>query len=281
MGGLAWCTVDGTAVAGVREKGGTILNKSPPLCYLRGVLRQPAPLLDDDRFAGPEPPSDVDENDAAFDLDGKGGEIDAHRRTQRLACGNVEPPLMQRAFDNGADNDSVLKMSLLMGAVCSGGEESLFRVVDCERPAMVIPANDILFVDAVSRADFDPLAHGRPSRSGFAGKKRVFERIARQSNRARLGDEHLILQFDALDAADLTDIALSADHHTGFELAVIVIFMIRRMEDDRPLVSHAHTVRRTGIGLVAEAELLNMAGGVIQAACSSVRDRGLAAKGLA
>ena len=53
---------------------------------------------------------------------------------------------MQRAFDDGADDDSVRKMSLLMGAVCVGGEESPFRVVDRERLAIVIPANDVLFV---------------------------------------------------------------------------------------------------------------------------------------
>src|SRR4051794_16848161 len=62
------------------------------------------------------------------------------------------------------------------------------------------------------------LATACPSGSDL---KRVNERAAREQDRPALGDQHLLLQLDAVRPAGLADVALDRDDHVLGEGAVV------------------------------------------------------------
>src|SRR5207302_1484405 len=78
----------------------------------------------------------------------------------------------------------------------------------------------------------------------------LVEREGRQHLAAARGDEHLLLELDALGAAFLTDIALDADRHVLLEHAVVAgAVEVLAMGGLGPFVAHADAVPDAGIAV--------------------------------
>ena len=69
---------------------------------------------------------------------------------------------------------------------------------------------------------------------------------------ACLGDEYLLLHFDALRATHFTDVALDTDRHAGRKDAVHLSRLLGIAADAGPLVDHANAMRDTAVILVVK-----------------------------
>ena len=101
----------------------------------------------------------LNKNPIALDLYWIGFQIYKNWCRQSLARADIEPTTMQRAFDHAVNYKALFQAFLFMRAHYITGKEPFFCVVDRIAMAIVLPSNQIFFVDICGFTSVNPLGH--------------------------------------------------------------------------------------------------------------------------
>lgn len=91
----------------------------------------------------------IHKNAAVFDFYFIGFQIHADGCRQGLTCADVKSPTVQWAFNHAVNDEPIGEALFFMRAHAIGGKKALFGVVNRVNVAVVLPSDQVFFIDIV------------------------------------------------------------------------------------------------------------------------------------